>query len=463
MSLDVIILAAGQGTRMKSRQPKVLHPLGGKPIILHSVETATRVSRRLPVMVIGHGAEEVKTAVGEAARYAVQADQLGTGHAVMQTRALLEGQGDHVIVCYADMPLLRPETLANLLAVQQANDGPLSMLTLVHTDPRGFGRIVRDTDGYVTAIVEEAVATPEQLAIRELNVGVYCYDAGWLWENLDRIPMTQPKGEYYITDLVEIAVKQGGRVQAITAEESDEMLGINTRVHLAEAEAALRRRINTDLMLSGVTLIDPATTYIQPSVRVGPDTVILPNTVLEGDTAIGEGCEIGPNTLIRGSQIGDGCKVFGSVVEYATLENDVNIGPYGHLRKGSVPGRRRPHGQLRRGEEQPPAQRGQNGTFQLRRRRRHWRGNEHRRGDYYLQLRRRKEAQDDYRQERVYRQRHHAGCPGHIGRWRAHRGRLGRHARRTAGRAGLRRSGASDAGPVGRRDRLRFIHTVKVE
>ena len=239
MSLDVVILAAGQGTRMKSRLPKVLHPLGGKPFVLYSVEAATQASQHLPVLVVGHGSEQVRKTVGDAARYAVQSEQLGTGHAVMQARSLLEGQGDHVIVCYADMPLLRAETLQRLLATQQANDGPLSMLTVIADDPRGFGRIVRGEDGDVLAIVEEAVATPEQLTIRELNVGVYCYDADWLWQNLDQIPVTQPKGEYYVTDLVEIAVKQGGRVQAIIADDPDEMLGINTRVHLAEAEAAL--------------------------------------------------------------------------------------------------------------------------------------------------------------------------------------------------------------------------------
>jgi len=320
---------------MKSRLPKVLHPLGGKPFVLYSVEAAAQASQHPPVLVVGHGSEQVRETVGDAARYAVQAEQLGTGHAVMQARSLLEGQGDHVIVCYADMPLLRAETLQRLLATQQANDGPLSMLTVIADDPRGFGRIVRGEDGDVIAIVEEAVATPEQLTIRELNVGVYCYDADWLWQNLDQIPVTQPKGEYYVTDLVEIAVEQGGRVQAITADDPDEMLGINTRVHLAEAEAALRRRIARDLMLSGVTLIDPATTYIQPSVRIGQDTVIQPNTTIEGDTVIGENCVIGPNAVIRGTQIGDGCVVFNSVLEYATLEDHVDIGPFGHLRKGA--------------------------------------------------------------------------------------------------------------------------------
>lgn len=335
MSLDVVILAAGQGTRMKSRLPKVLHSLGGRPFVLYSVEAATQASQRPPVLVVGHGSEQVREAVGEAARYVVQAEQLGTGHAVMQARTLLEGQGSYVIVCYADMPLLRHETLQRLLVTQQANDGPLSMLTVIADDPRGFGRIVRGEAGDVLAIVEEAVATPDQLAIRELNVGVYCYDADWLWQNLDRIPVTQPKGEYYITDLVEIAVQQGRRVQAIVADEPDEMLGINTRVHLAEAEAVLRRRIARDLMLSGVTLIDPASTYIQPSVTIGLDTVIQPNTVLEGNTVIGENCVIGPNAVIRSTQIGDYCTVFNSVLEYATLEDHVDIGPFGHLRKGA--------------------------------------------------------------------------------------------------------------------------------
>jgi bifunctional UDP-N-acetylglucosamine pyrophosphorylase/glucosamine-1-phosphate N-acetyltransferase len=334
VSLDVVILAAGQGTRMKSRLAKVLHPLAGKPFVLYSVEAGHTVSQRPPVLVVGHEGDAVREVVGDGARYVLQAEQLGTGHAVAQARELLEGQTRHVIVLYADMPLLRGETLQALYEAQQAHDGPFSMLTLVTDTPRGFGRIVRGKDGSVRAIVEQAQATPEQLAIPEVNVGIYCFDAGWLWSHLDHIPLS-PKGEYYLTDLVAIAVEEGEAVNALVMDDPDEAIGINTRVHLSEAEAALRRRVNRELMLSGVTIVDPASTYVHPTVRVGRDTVLRPNTHLWGETVIGEECVIGPNTIICDSTVGDRCEIEASVVEYATLEDDVDVGPFGHLRKGA--------------------------------------------------------------------------------------------------------------------------------
>jgi len=333
-SLDVIILAAGQGTRMKSRLPKVLHPLGGRPMVLHSINTASALTGMPPVLVIGYGGDQVRETVGDAARYIVQAEQLGTGHAVAQAAPLLRGQSEHVIVCYADMPLLRAETLRALYDVQRVSDGPFSMLTHLADDPRGFGRIVRDGGGRVTAIVEEAQATPEQLAIREVNDGVYCFDAGWLWEHLPEIPLS-PKGEYYLTDLVEIAIAGGWNINAVAVEDSAEVMGINTRVHLAEAEAILRQRIAIHWMLEGVTITDPATTYIGADVTIGPDTTILPNTHLVGQTVIGSDCAIGPNTWIEGATIGNRCVIHCSVVEHATLEDDVDAGPFAHLRKGA--------------------------------------------------------------------------------------------------------------------------------
>jgi bifunctional UDP-N-acetylglucosamine pyrophosphorylase/glucosamine-1-phosphate N-acetyltransferase len=335
VSLDVVILAAGQGTRMKSRLPKVLHPLGGRPMVLYSVEMAAAVSQRPPVLVIGHGADGVREAVGDAARYVVQAEQLGTGHAVLQARDLLRGGSTHIIVFYADMPLLQASTLRALYEAQQTHDGPFSMLTVVADQPRGFGRIVRDGQGSVRAIVEESHATSEHLAIREVNPGIYCFDAAWLWDHLEAIPLNQ-KGEYYLTDLVEIAVRAGERVRAQVMDDPVEALGINTRVHLAEAEAALRARINEALMLSGVTILDPATTYVEATVTVGQDTTILPNTHIRGKTVIGQGCTIGPNTIIEDCTIGDECDILASVLEGATLEGHVDIGPFGHLRKGAT-------------------------------------------------------------------------------------------------------------------------------
>ena len=334
MSLDVVILAAGKGTRMKSKTPKVLHLLAGKPFVLYSVTASNKASGEKPVLVIGHEAEAVKEAVGDQARFVYQEDQLGTGHAVAQTRTLLKNESEHIIVIYGDMPLLRAETLTQLYEFQKSHDGPFSMLTQVTNTPRNFGRIIRNSDGYVEAIVEESDATPEELLIKEVNLGIYCFDANWLWEHLEHIPLN-PKGEYYLTDLVSIAVNQGKRINATILEDPTEAIGINNRVHLADAEFALRERINAELMLAGVTIIDTKTTYIHSDVSIGQDTVIYPNTIIEGDTKIGEDCVLGPNTIIRDSRIGDYCKIEASVVEEATLENHVDVGPYGHLRKGA--------------------------------------------------------------------------------------------------------------------------------
>lgn len=334
MKIKAIIMAAGQGTRMRSKLPKVLHPLLGQPLIQYSLNTTARVSRELPVVVIGHGGEAVRQALGEQAETVVQAEQLGTGHAVQQAAKLLQGSVDLVLVVAADMPLLTEQTLGRLVETQKSNPGPLTLLTLFADQPRGFGRIVRDDRQHVQAIVEEAQATPEQLAIKELNAGAYCFSAAWLWGALPRIPLSS-KGEFYLTDLVEIAVSEGFPVQAVCLDEPGEAIGINTRVHLAEATQLLQARINRDWMLAGVSIIDPATTYIESTVTLGEDTVIWPNTHLRGATRIGEGCEIGPNTIIRNTTIGDRCRVFSSVLESAAVEEGVDIGPFAHLRKGA--------------------------------------------------------------------------------------------------------------------------------
>ena len=334
MKIKAIIMAAGQGTRMRSKLPKVLHPLLGQPLIQYSLATASRVTGESPVVVIGHGGEAVRQVLGVQAETVVQAEQLGTGHAVQQAVKLLQGNVDLVLVVAADMPLLTEQTLGRLVETQKSNQGPLTLLTLIADQPRGFGRIVRDDQNNVQAIVEEAQATPAQLVIKELNAGAYCFRADWLWEALTRIPLS-PKGEYYLTDLVEIAVSDGFPVQAVCLEEASEAIGINTRVHLAEAATLLRARINQDWMLAGVTIVDPATTYIEPAVTLGEDTVIWPNTHLRGSTRIGESCEIGPNTIIRDTILGDRCKVFSSVLESAEVEDGVDIGPFAHLRKGA--------------------------------------------------------------------------------------------------------------------------------
>lgn len=334
MKLIPVILAAGHGTRMRSKTPKMLHPLAGQPLVMHALRNVAAVTEEPPVVVVGFGEDAVRQAVGDAARFAVQQPQLGTGHAVMAAEELAAGQGDLVLVTYADMPLLKPQTIARLVELQKDNPGPISMLTVVLDDPHGFGRVVRNADGTVRAIVEEAVANPEQLAIRELNASVFCFRAEWLWPALHRIQVS-PKGEYYLTDLVEIAVNDGLQVRAAVTEDPTEAVGINTRVHLAEAEAILRKRINEQWMLAGVTIVDPATTFIEADVTLGQDTVIWPNTYLRGKTVIGENCNLGPDTIIESSQIGNSCRVLASYIESSLLEDEVRMGPFCHLRPGA--------------------------------------------------------------------------------------------------------------------------------
>jgi bifunctional UDP-N-acetylglucosamine pyrophosphorylase/glucosamine-1-phosphate N-acetyltransferase len=320
---------------MKSSLPKVLHPLCGRPILWHVLEALKSAATEKPVVVIGYGADAVQKYLGDSADCVLQEPQLGTGHAAMQPEALLKGKTDYVILTYADMPLLRGETFQRLVETQRLNSGPFSLLTVIADDPRGFGRIVRKADGTVQTIVEEYVATPEQQQIKELNVGAYCFRADWLWDALHRIEKNPKKGEYYLTDIVEIAVKDNLPVQAVVHDDFIETIGINTRVHLSEAESALRKRINRDHMLNGVSMMNPDATYIEVGVKIGRDTTILPNTYIHGNTEIGEGNVIGPNTIIRDTKIGNHCKILSSVMEGAVLENDVDMGPFARLRKGA--------------------------------------------------------------------------------------------------------------------------------
>ena len=334
MNLSIVILAAGQGTRMKSKTPKVLHPLAGQPMVQYVINAASQLSSERPVLVVGHGAEQVRQALGDRVTYVEQKEQLGTGHALLQARPLLEGRSDAVLVLCGDMPLLSAATLKHLVELHRQGEGPITLLTVCADDPRGFGRILRDETGQVVGIVEEAVATEEQKKIRELNCGTYCFDDRWLWPHLPQLPLS-PKGEYYLTDLVAMAVKEGHTVRALTVEDATEVLGINNRLHLAQAEAILRRRINERWMLEGVTIVDPPSTFIDAQVQIGQDTVIYPHTHLQGETRIGCDCRIGPNTIVRDSTIGDRCVIQASVVEGALLEDDVDVGPFSHLRRGA--------------------------------------------------------------------------------------------------------------------------------
>lgn len=334
MQTSAVILAAGEGTRMHSDLSKVLHPLAGEPIINYSLTLVDEICTGKPIVVIGHAGEQVRQIVGERAEYALQEEQLGTAHALQSVQDLLINKTDLVLVLYADMPLITKEVVTNLIELQSKNEGVVSMITVELNDSHGFGRVVRDQEDNVIAIVEEAQATPEQINIKELNAGIYCFNSDWLWPALKNIKKSA-KGEFYLTDVIELAVKDKFKVNALKLNNPEILLGINNKIHLAEAEAIIRKRINEAMMLAGVTIEDPKTTYIDPGVKVGKDTVIKPNTHIQGGTTIGERCVIGPNSIIVDTMVGDECTILSSMLESAVLEDHVEIGPYGHLRKGA--------------------------------------------------------------------------------------------------------------------------------
>jgi bifunctional UDP-N-acetylglucosamine pyrophosphorylase/glucosamine-1-phosphate N-acetyltransferase len=329
-----VILAAGQGTRMKSEQPKVLHPIAGKPLVQYAIDAAYSIGSRRPIVVIGHGAEQVQSVIGDRADTVWQVPQLGTGHALLQARTKIEPACETVLVLYGDTPFLSAETIQRLLDTHRAARAVLSLITFTPDDPALYGRIVRDAAGRVADIVEYKEATPEQRAIREVNSGIFCYQTHWLLSHLERLQPRAGHGEYYLTDLVSVAAGEGARTTTCSCDEA-EVLGINDRAQLAAAERLMREKINARLMLSGVTLIDPANTYIEAGVVIGPDTVIYPGSHLKGQTAVGRECAIGPNTIIDNSTIGSRVEVMASLIEGATIEDGVDIGPFSHLRQGA--------------------------------------------------------------------------------------------------------------------------------
>ena len=329
-----VILAAGKGTRMRSHIPKVLHSLAGRPLMEYALDLGLDICSVPPIVVVGFESEKVQECIGDRAKVVYQESQLGTGHALNQTAGVLRGQADMIVVWAADMPLLSNETLQSVVNCQIENEGPISIVTTVSNDDRGFGKVIRSEFGEVQAIVEKSDATAEQLSINELNVGVYCFRSLWLWDELSALKPSA-NGEYYLTDLIKSAYSRDEKIGVVTTNSVDEIIGINTRVHLAEAETALRTRINNSWMERGVTLIDPANTYIDSNVEIGLDTIVLPNTHLQGNTVVGSECTIGPNSTIRNSVINDRCKIESSVIEHATLGNDVDVGPFGHLRAGA--------------------------------------------------------------------------------------------------------------------------------
>ncbi|MHB0868399.1 MAG: bifunctional UDP-N-acetylglucosamine diphosphorylase/glucosamine-1-phosphate N-acetyltransferase GlmU [Chloroflexota bacterium] len=328
-----VILAAGMGTRMRSGLHKILHRVAGDPIISHILSTAIGAGVARPLLVVGHLSGQVRSAVGDSVHYVLQQPQLGTGHALQQAMAVLDPAPRRLLVLCGDTPLLTSSTLSRMLSA--SNDGAVVLLSAHLSNPAGYGRIVRDGSGRVRAIVEEADATDEERRLTEINSGLYCFDGPWLAANMGKLQRSA-RGEYYLTDLVGMAVAQGREVRAVVAEDATEVIGVNDRVQLAAADRIMRERICRRLMLNGVTIVDPAATYIGRDVSVGVDTVIHPGTHLRGRTSIGARCEIGPNSVVVDSTIGDDCTLFASVVEEAQVADRVSIGPFSHLRPGAL-------------------------------------------------------------------------------------------------------------------------------
>jgi bifunctional UDP-N-acetylglucosamine pyrophosphorylase/glucosamine-1-phosphate N-acetyltransferase len=341
MSLSVVILAAGKGTRMKSARPKVLHPLAGRPIIDHVLRTSSQLQPDRTVLVVGHGAADVQQALSgwSGLQLVTQSPQLGTGHALLQAAPALEGQTGTLLLLYADVPLLSVGTLQRLLEAHRTTRAAATVLTAELDDPYGYGRIVRDASGQIARIVEERDASADERAIREVNSGIYALELKSLFATLQQLAADNAQGEYYLTDLIAMHRQAGKRVETLRITSAGELRGINSRVELAELTQQLRARKNREVMLSGVTLEDPATTYIDADVTIGADTTIGPGVMLEGKTTIGGGCRIHAGARLTNAAVGDDVTILDRcVIVDSTIRAGASVGPFAHVRPGSEVG-----------------------------------------------------------------------------------------------------------------------------
>lgn len=330
-----IILAAGQGTRMKSKLYKVLHPVCGKPMVEHVIDQVRSLDIKDAVTIVGHGAENVKSRLGGKCEYALQEEQLGTAHAVLQSKHILGGKEGLTLVVCGDTPLVTAQTIEALFLHHEKSKAKATVLTASTANPAGYGRIVRSEEGFVEKIVEHKDASEEELQIGEINTGTYCFDNQALFEAIENVSNDNAQGEYYLPDVIEILKKQGEIVSAYITDNFEETMGVNDRVALAEAERLMRKRINEHHMRNGVTIIDPAGTYIDADAVIGQDTVIYPGTVISGKTAIGPDCVIGPNSEISNSSIGSATVIRQSAVFDSSVGSTVAIGPFAHIRPQS--------------------------------------------------------------------------------------------------------------------------------
>ncbi|AIQ15310.1 bifunctional N-acetylglucosamine-1-phosphate uridyltransferase/glucosamine-1-phosphate acetyltransferase [Paenibacillus sp. FSL H7-0357] len=338
MKRMAVVLAAGQGKRMKSKLYKVLHPVCGKPMVGHVLDTVKATGSQRTVVIVGHGAEQVKAHIGQDAEYVLQETQLGTGHAVKQAKDLIGGEEGTTIVICGDTPLVMAETLEGLMALHEGQHAAATVLTAVMDQPAGYGRVIRGEDGGVLKIVEQKDCTAEEAAVSEINTGTYCFDNAKLFAALEKVTNSNNQQEYYLTDVIGILRAQGDIVLGYQAHDAAESIGVNDRLALSEAEGYMRQRINRQHMLNGVTIIDPASTYIGADVIIGSDTVLYPGTQLKGKTVIGEDCVIGPSSEIEDCVIMDGAEVKHSVLNQAQVGARTTVGPFAYLRPGTILG-----------------------------------------------------------------------------------------------------------------------------
>src|SRR5215831_201371 len=334
-NVTVVILAAGLGTRMKSRRAKVLHRAGGKTLIQHVVDTALALAPAERIfVVVGHQADEVRRSVATPGiGFIEQTEQKGTGHAVLIGRDVLSRLDGYLMILYGDSPLLRVETLQRLIAQETSGSAAGVLMSAIMEDPTGYGRVIRDARGNVSEIVEQKAATPEQLAIREANMGIYCYRADLFWKHGGEIRPNAASGEYYLTDMAAILTHAGHTVEAMQIADPAEALGINDRAQLAEVDAILRERKRRALMMGGVTLVKPETITVDADVTIGMDTILEPFTQILGRTAIGEACHVGACSIVQDSTLGDRVEVGAfTMIHASTLERGAIAGPYARLR-----------------------------------------------------------------------------------------------------------------------------------
>ncbi|MFZ2464177.1 MAG: bifunctional UDP-N-acetylglucosamine diphosphorylase/glucosamine-1-phosphate N-acetyltransferase GlmU [Caldibacillus thermoamylovorans] len=332
----VIVLAAGQGTRMKSKLYKVLHPVCGKPMVRHVIDELKQIGADQIITVVGHGADEVKNELKDDSEFVLQEQQLGTAHAVMQARDLLQDKEGLTLVVCGDTPLLKADTIKAMIDYHINNHSKATILTAVAEDPTGYGRVIRNEQGYVEKIVEHKDASDEEKAVKEINAGTYCFDNASLFHALQKVTNNNAQNEYYLPDVIGILKDAGQTVTAFTTNDFTEIFGINDRVALAQAGKIMQQRINEKHMRNGVTIIDPEQTYIDATAVIGQDTVIYPGTMVKGNTVIGTDCIIGPNSEILNCDIGNRTSIRQSVTHDSKIGSDVQIGPFAHIRPQSL-------------------------------------------------------------------------------------------------------------------------------